>query len=119
MPGGPLRGAIMVIFYINIEIRFIFRITFIIDIPEREYIKIRNTTMKKFIAMSLLFGLFNTFASAGYVNGYYKSNGTYVNGYHRSDRNDTVDDNYSTYGNTNPYTGKRGTRKFSDYSTFY
>ncbi len=36
---------------------------------------------------------------AGYVKGYYKSNGTYVNGYHRSDRNNTVKDNYSYYGN--------------------
>ncbi|SMN12052.1 hypothetical protein SPBRAN_261 [uncultured Candidatus Thioglobus sp.] len=42
---------------------------------------------------------------AGYVNGYTKSNGTYVNGYYRSDSNNTVRDNYSYSGNTNPYTG--------------
>ena len=51
---------------------------------------------------------------AGYVNGYYKSNGTYVNGYQRSDRNNTVKDNYSYYGNTNPYTGSKGSNKYYD-----
>jgi hypothetical protein len=49
---------------------------------------------------------------AGYVNGYTKSNGTYVDGYYRSDANGTTSDNYSTYGNTNPYTGKRGSRRY-------
>jgi hypothetical protein len=46
-----------------------------------------------------------------YVNGYYKSNGTYVNGHHRTNPNKTINDNYSTYPNYNPYTGQQGTRK--------
>jgi hypothetical protein len=54
---------------------------------------------------------------AGYVNGYYKSNGTYVNGYNKSDRNSTVRDNYNYYGNTNPYTGKTGSNKYYDNPT--
>lgn len=54
---------------------------------------------------------------AEYVKGYYKSNGTYVNGYHRSDGNNTVKDNYSYYGNTNPHTGKTGTNKYYDNPT--
>ena len=44
-----------------------------------------------------------------YVNGYYKSNGTYVEGYYRTTPNNTINDNYSTYPNTNPYTGNQGT----------
>lgn len=44
-----------------------------------------------------------------YVNGYYNHNGNYVQGYHRSDRDGNPDNNYSHYGNVNPYTGKRGT----------
>lgn len=43
-----------------------------------------------------------------YVNGYYKKNGSYVNGHYRSSKNNSVYDNYSTKGNINPYTRKRG-----------
>ena len=46
-----------------------------------------------------------------YVNGYTRSNGTYVPGHYRSSPNSTQRDNYSTYGNTNPYTGQRGTKR--------
>src|SRR5258708_1667075 len=44
-----------------------------------------------------------------YVHGYTKKNGTHVNSYHRTKANRTKLDNYSTKGNTNPYTGKAGT----------
>jgi hypothetical protein len=44
-----------------------------------------------------------------YVNGYYKSNGTYVEGHYRTMPNNTINDNYSTYPNVNPHTGKQGT----------
>jgi hypothetical protein len=44
-----------------------------------------------------------------YVNGYYKSNGTYVEGHYRTMPNNTMNDNYSTYPNVNPHTGKQGT----------
>ena len=50
------------------------------------------------------------------VSGYTRSNGTYVNGYTRTQRNSTNHDNYSTYGNHNPYTGTIGSRA-RDYST--
>ncbi len=46
-----------------------------------------------------------------YVNGYFKSNGTYVQPHYRSSPNSTKSDNWSTIGNTNPYTGKQGTRR--------
>lgn len=44
-----------------------------------------------------------------YVEGYYKSNGTYVQGHYRTNPNSTINDNYSTYPNTNPWTGEEGT----------
>jgi hypothetical protein len=45
-----------------------------------------------------------------YVSGYTKNNGTHVNGYDRSTRDDTKNNNWSTKGNTNPETGKAGTK---------
>lgn len=62
-----------------------------------------------FLAVLLGFSLQSI---AEYVSGYYKSNGTYVNGYNRSNRNASVKDNYSYFGNTNPYTGSKGTNKY-------
>ena len=50
-----------------------------------------------------------------FVNGYYKKDGTYVNGYTRSSPDTTNWNNYSTQGNSNPYTGNEGTRA-RDYS---
>lgn len=44
------------------------------------------------------------------VNGYFKSDGTYVESYMRTAPNETVEDNYSTSPNINPYTGKVGTK---------
>lgn len=43
-----------------------------------------------------------------YVNGYYDSNGNYVSGYYRTAPNNTINDNFSTYPNVNPYTGEIG-----------
>jgi hypothetical protein len=45
-----------------------------------------------------------------WVNGYYKKDGTYVPGHYRTDANTTRNDNYSTEGNVNPYTGTPGTK---------
>ena len=52
-----------------------------------------------------------------YVNGYTRSNGTYVPGHYRSSPNSTQRDNYSAYGNANPYTGKRGTNRCGLYDS--
>jgi len=43
-----------------------------------------------------------------YVSGYYRSNGTYVQPHYRTAPNSTNRDNFSTRGNTNPYTGQPG-----------
>ena len=48
-------------------------------------------------------------------SGYYKSNGTYVAPAIKTTPNGTNVDNYSTKGNSNPYTGTSGT-KAADYT---
>jgi hypothetical protein len=60
----------------------------------------KNSSMKiKILSLlvfaAFIFGGFATTAEAGYVNGYYRSNGTYVNGYWRSEPNGLKYDNYS------------------------
>jgi len=71
--------------------------------------------MKKILF--LLFALLITFSSAiaqsksssdVYVRGYTRKDGTVVPGHYRSAPNSTNRDNFSTRGNTNPYTGKKG-----------
>src|SRR4051812_12861364 len=43
------------------------------------------------------------------VKGYIKQNGTYVQPHVKTSPNKSKLDNYSTKGNVNPYTGKKGT----------
>lgn len=64
----------------------------------------------KFILASLIF-FTAIFVNAydTHVNGYYKSNGTYVQPHYRTNQDSSRHNNYSTIGNTNPYTGKSGT----------
>jgi hypothetical protein len=42
------------------------------------------------------------------VSGYTRSNGSYVEPYHRTAPDSTMYNNYSSQGNTNPYTGEAG-----------
>ncbi len=70
--------------------------------------------MKNFIALAFALTTFVASICAQnpnhvYVNGYTKSNGTYVQGHYRTAPNTTINDNFSTYPNVNPYTGKQGT----------
>ena len=46
--------------------------------------------------------------SSYYVRGYYRKDGTYVQGHRRSSPNSNRRDNYSTWGNINPYTLEKG-----------
>ena len=73
--------------------------------------------MKKlFFFIAFLFAAANSFAQTStYVSGYTSSNGTYVQGYYRTTPNTTRNDNYSTVGNTNPYTGSYGTKPADSY----
>jgi hypothetical protein len=69
-----------------------------------------------FLLSSLLI-LMNTPAYADvHVNGYYKKDGTYVKPHIRSNPDGNFNNNWSTYGNTNPYTGKEGTKRYPNYS---
>ena len=45
-----------------------------------------------------------------YVGGYTKRDGTYVDGHWRSNADGNKDNNWSTRGNYNPYTGEKGTK---------
>lgn len=47
--------------------------------------------------------------SSHHVRGYTRSDGTYVQPHEQTNPNSTKLDNWSTKGNTNPDTGKRGT----------
>ncbi|QKM64645.1 hypothetical protein DCO17_04985 [Polynucleobacter tropicus] len=72
--------------------------------------------MKHLLAFIIFCIAFGTAFADTYVNGYYKKDGTYVNGYTRSSPDSTNWNNYSTQGNSNPYTGGEGTRA-RDYSS--
>ncbi|HDZ62782.1 MAG TPA: hypothetical protein ENH40_06535 [Nitrospirae bacterium] len=65
--------------------------------------------MKTLIAL-IMFSFVAVALADTYVRGYTKKDGTYVAPYYRTDSNSTRNDNYSTRGNTNPYTGKKGTK---------
>lgn len=45
-----------------------------------------------------------------YVQPYTRSNGTYVPGHYQTNPNSSTYDNWSTKGNTNPYTGEKGSK---------
>ena len=50
------------------------------------------------------------------VDGYFRNDGTYVQPHYRSSPNSTPLDNWSTEGNTNPYTGREGTKTYRTFS---
>jgi hypothetical protein len=65
--------------------------------------------VKKYLIAVLLLSLFlPAWAEAKYTRSYVRRDGTFVSGYRssRPDRNRW--NNYSSKGNINPYTGKRG-----------
>lgn len=72
--------------------------------------------MKKIVlTLSLAFVALTAFSQTT-TSGYYKpSTGTYVQPYTKTSSNGTNTDNYSTKGNTNPYTQEAGTRA-ADYT---
>jgi hypothetical protein len=68
----------------------------------------------KILLASIALVLFASSAHANSVSGYIRRDGTYVQPYQRSAPNSFQYDNYSTSGNTNPFTGKRGTHHSYD-----
>jgi len=71
--------------------------------------------LKRLLVASLALVASMAFADT-WVPGYFKQDGTYVEGHFRSDPDSTNVNNFSTQGNTNPYTGSNGTRA-QDYSS--
>lgn len=63
----------------------------------------------KFLFLGLTFLSLTAFAD-NYVSPYLQQDGTSVQGHYRTDPNSTLNDNYSTRGNVNPYTGNPGTK---------
>ena len=66
--------------------------------------------MKRFFASLVLLMITSTVMGDVYVRGYYREDGTYVRPHYRSDPDGDFSNNWSTYPNVNPYTGKIGTR---------
>jgi hypothetical protein len=63
--------------------------------------------MKKLIAVVFIIIPTISFADTS-VSGYVRRDGTYVQPHYRSNANSIRFDNYSSQGNSNPYTGQRG-----------
>jgi hypothetical protein len=68
-------------------------------------------TMKLIFAALLTASLLCLPIFAKTVRGYTKKNGTVVQPHQRTKGNRTETDNYSSKGNQNPYTGKKGSKK--------
>jgi len=64
--------------------------------------------MKKTLTLIALGAMFCVAHAATHVNGYMRKDGTYVQPHMRSDPDSSKLNNYSTQGNTNPYTGQQG-----------
>jgi hypothetical protein len=77
--------------------------------------------MKAITVLLILLAIAVTSFADQSVRGYTRKDGTYVNGYTRSDSDSSYNNNYSTKGNTNPYTGESGTnsRTYNDRTPDY
>jgi hypothetical protein len=67
--------------------------------------------MRSLLAAIVLLPLIAQHASAQdvYHRGYYRQNGTYVQPHYQTRPDSSIYNNYSTYPNVNPYTGRVGT----------
>src|ERR1700687_2164781 len=76
--------------------------------PLGEQTRQKRCSVKKLLAFGLALFLFSQIVVAGqvWVNGYFKKDCTYVAWYYRTTPDDTIFNNWSTYPNVNPYTGK-------------
>jgi hypothetical protein len=63
-----------------------------------------------FITLTLILALAGIVTAGEYVSPYFRSDGTLVQGHYRSRADSSHNNNYSTQGNSNPYTGERGTQ---------
>ncbi len=97
--------------------KFLFSLFLIVSIPvlanAQSYY--HDTTPKSRLSQN--FSPYASPAQSGvrYQRGYAKTDGSYVEGHYKTRRNKTNLDNFSTGGNSNPYTGQSGSRA-QDYS---
>lgn len=68
-------------------------------------------TMTKFLLACVLLAMSAGVFSDQTVRGYTRKDGTYVQPYQRSSPDSSYNNNWSTSPNTNPYTGRQGTRQ--------
>lgn len=71
--------------------------------------------MKRILLALVCFAALEVAAHAEWVNGYITWDGRYVPGYFRSPADGVFQNNYSTRGNVNPYTGQAGYRTYQPY----
>lgn len=64
-----------------------------------------------FALIAITFSSAPVWAQDTYVDGYVRSNETYVQPHFRSQTDGIADNNFSTIGNTNPYTGGAGSER--------
>jgi len=79
----------------------------------KSYSSPRNYTPRKSYSSSRVGSNYNrSYNSPGehYTRGYQRQDGTYVRGYHATNPNNTRQDNWSSRGNINPYTGQPGAK---------
>ena len=72
--------------------------------------------MRKIALLAVLLAASSNVMADKYVKGHIRSDGTYVQPHYRSDANSNRYDNYSSQGNTNPYTGNQGSQR-NEFST--
>ena len=65
--------------------------------------------MLKYLIAAIVSVIPTVAVSQTHVDGHYRRDGTYVPPHYRTNPNSTTSDNWTTRGNTNPYTGERGT----------
>ena len=80
----------------------------------------KYSTIKFVVIFTFITLIISAPAFARRVRGYMRSDGTYVHSYHRTNKDHSKSNNYSAKGNTNPYTGKKGTvNKDINYDKLY
>ncbi len=78
---------------------------------------IRRTILVAALAVSSLACVESVSADV-WVRGHVRSNGTYVRPHYRSNPDGNFSNNWSTYPNVNPYTGRTGTLRTPSYRTY-
>lgn len=79
-------------------------------IHRRYFVRIESIYL--LVGLMLLFFSGSAFSTSSHnTKGYSKRNGTYVAPHRQANPNSTQRDNWSSKGNSNPYTGKKGTKE--------